>query len=166
MSIIVQTPRLVIREFLAGEQETYLNHFTDEMVTRYLPKRSREERVGIFNKALDQYAVTDILGMWGMFDDANGEFIGSCLLRSFNTEPGIIELGYSMEQKYWGRGLGGEMATAMVAHAFSDPNTVEVVAVTVPENIGSQRVLQKAGLLHQPNIFRDGLELAFFKLER
>jgi ribosomal-protein-alanine N-acetyltransferase len=164
MSIVAQTPRIIIREFLPDEENIYLNHFTDELVTRYLPVRSREERINFFRKALEQYAINKKAGTWGIFNKADGEFIGSCLLRPFNTEPGIVELGYSMERKYWGMGIGTEMATAMVAHGFTDPTTLQIVAVTTLENAGSQRVLEKAGLERMDNFVRDGMELAYFKI--
>jgi ribosomal-protein-alanine N-acetyltransferase len=164
MSIVAQTPRIIIREFLPDEENIYLNHFTDELVTRYLPVRSREERINFFRKALEQYAINKKAGTWSIFNKADGEFIGSCLLRPFNTEPGIVELGYSMERKYWGMGIGTEMATAMVAHGFTDPTTLQIVAVTTLENVGSQRVLEKAGLKRMDNFVRDGIELAYFKI--
>ncbi|MDB4925301.1 GNAT family N-acetyltransferase [Mucilaginibacter sp.] len=162
MSIIVQTPRVFIREFLPEEQEIYLNHFTDEKVALYLPKRDREERINIFNNALNQYPITKTIGVWGIFNKANGEFIGSCLLRPFND--GIIELGYSLEQKYWGQGIATEMAIAMTSHGLSDTNTLEIVAVTVLENLVSQRVLEKAGFKRMSNLSRNGEELAFFRV--
>jgi ribosomal-protein-alanine N-acetyltransferase len=164
MTTIAETPRLIIREFLPEEEETYLKHFTDEMVLRYIPKRSREERIGIFRKALDQYTINKKLGIWGIFNKANGDFIGSCLLRLFNSGPGIVELGYSMERKYWGMGIGTEMAKAMIAHSLSDTNTLEIVAVTELANTGSQKVLEKAGLKRIDNLIRDKEELAYFRL--
>jgi len=166
MHIITQTPRLIIREFSPEEQETYLHHFTDEEVCLYLPKRTTEERINIFQTAIANYANSKLTGIWGMFDKESGEFIGSCLLRPFNGDAKILEVGYSMDKKYWGQGIGTEMTEAMIAHGFSDTNVDEIVGVTVLENIGSQRVLEKAGLKRGDNFFRDGLELAFFRKTR
>ena len=166
MHIIAQTPRLIIREFLPEEQETYLHHFTDEEVCLYLPKRTTEERINIFQTAIANYANSKLTGIWGMFDKESGEFIGSCLLRPFNGDVKILEVGYSMDKKYWGQGIGTEMTEAMVAHSFADADIDEVAAVTVLENIASQRVLEKAGLERADNFFRDGLELAFFRKAR
>jgi ribosomal-protein-alanine N-acetyltransferase len=166
LKIITETPRIIIREFALNEQAIYLNHFEDVEVTRYLPVRTTEERIGIFRNALEQYSVSKNLGTWGMFHKASGDFIGSCLLRPFNTGPGVIELGYSIEKKYWGLGIGTEMATAMIIYGFSDPGTLAVVAVTTLENTASKRVLKKAGLKQLENLLRDGLELAYFKLTR
>ena len=166
MHIITQTPRLIIREFSPEEQETYLHHFTDEEVCLYLPKRTTEERINIFQTAIANYANSKLTGIWGMFDKESGEFIGSCLLRPFNGDVKILEVGYSMDKKYWGQGIGTEMTEAMVAHSFADADIDEVAAVTVLENIASQRVLEKAGLERADNFFRDGLELAFFRKAR
>ena len=164
MSLIAQTPRITIREFLTEELETYLDHFTDEQVTLHIPKRSREERIIIFNNALSQYPVTKTTGIWGMFDITTDDFIGSCLLRPFDDKAGVLELGYSLEQKYWGRGIATEMAKAMIDHGFADAVTNEIVAVTTLDNKGSQRVLEKAGFKQGDNLIRNGGELAYFRL--
>jgi len=166
MNIIVQTPRLIIREFLPQEKTVYLDHFTDEEVCKHLPKRSREERTTIFSTALTNYAATKQTGTWGMFDKLNGNFIGSCLLRPFNDQPGVLELGYSMEKSYWGKGIGTEMAKAMVNYAFTYENVKEVVGVTTLENTASQRVLEKAGLLRMDDVEKSGEMVAFFKKQK
>lgn len=162
--MIAQTPRIIIREFLKDDLETYLNHFTDGLVTLHLPKRSRDERIIIFNNALSQYLKTKTTGIWGMFDIVTDDFIGSCLLRPFDDKAGALELGYSLEQKYWGRGMATEMAKAMADHGFADAATYEIVAVTTLDNQGSQRVLKKAGFKQGDNLIRNGEELAYFKL--
>jgi ribosomal-protein-alanine N-acetyltransferase len=166
MATIARTPRLIIREFLPDEETIYLNHFNDELVIKYIPKRSSEERINIFRRGLGQYATSKTTGLWGIFSKTGGDFMGSCLLRPFYDETGVLELGYSLERKYWGGGFATEMATAMVAHGMSDQNISEVVAVTELENVGSQRVLEKAGLKRVDNLLRDGEELAYFRLKR
>jgi ribosomal-protein-alanine N-acetyltransferase len=166
MTIIAQTPRMIIREFTPDDLETYLTHFTDEEVALHLPKRSVEERTVIFNNALAQYQSTKAIGIWGIYEVNNGEFIGSCLLRPFNDEPDKLEVGYSLEKKYWGRGIGTEMTLAMVKHGFAANNITEIAACTTFDNIASQRVLEKAGLKRTENLVRNGEELAFFRLSR
>jgi ribosomal-protein-alanine N-acetyltransferase len=163
MNTIVQTPRLIIREFIAEEENTYLNHFTDEEVCLHLPKRSREERTNIFRTALANYATTKQTGVWGMFDKLTGDFIGSCLLRPFEEDPSRIEIGYSMEKRYWGKGIGTEMAIVLVNYALAHEAIKEVVGVTTLGNTGSQRVLEKAGLVRMDDLDRNGEVVAFFK---
>ncbi len=162
MSIIVRTDRITVREYLPNELETYLNHFVDEKVALYIPKRSRKERTDFFNDALIRYRETKVHGMWGIFNNADGEFIGGCLLRPYEDNPDILELGYSLEQKYWGQGIATEMAIALTAYGLNHAKSI-VACVVIP-NIVSQRVLVKAGFKQQPNAIKDGEELAYFTL--
>jgi ribosomal-protein-alanine N-acetyltransferase len=166
MAIITQTTRITIREFLLEELDTYLAHFNDEQLLLYIPKRTREQRINIFNTALSKYHESKTVGIWGMFNKADGTFIGSCLLRPYNDNLTILELGYSIERPLWGQGIASEMAGAMVAHAFADDSIAEIIAMTSLPNIASQRVLEKAGFKRIANQTREGEELACFSLSR
>ena len=162
MHIILQTPRLIIREYLPEEEEAYLNYH-DEEVLRYLPKRSHEERADRFRMAIAAYTDDKRMGAWGIFDKADGALIGGCLLRPFAGDAEKTELGYSLGRKYWGKGIGTEMAKAMVNYAIKNAAPA-VVGITDLENTGSQRVLEKAGLKRMANIFEGETELAYFEI--
>jgi len=164
MNTITQTPRLIIREFNAEEENTYLNHFNDEEVCRHIPKRSRDERINIFHTALANYAESKQTGIWGMFDKQTGNFIGSCLIRPYDNQPGKMEIGYSMDQVYWNKGIATEMATALVDYAFAGLDTKEIIGITTLDNVASQRVLEKAGLVRLADLEKNGEVVAFFKI--
>jgi len=166
MHAIAQTPRFVIRNFKPEEETVYMSLFEDKRVTVHLPDRSRKEHLEIFRKAFDDYAENKALGRWGIFNNLDGDFIGLCLLREYNDEAGKIELGYVLHQKYWGKGIASEMAIIMVSYALTHTNAKEIVGVTTLGNTGSQKVLEKAGLIRMPNFKRDGEELAFFRMRK
>jgi ribosomal-protein-alanine N-acetyltransferase len=166
MQIIAQTPRFVIRNFLPEEEEIFLSLFNDNRVTLHLPKRNRKENIEIFRCALNDYAENKSLGRWGIFNNTDGEYIGQCLLRSFADQPGKIELGYVLHQKYWSQGIASEMAIIMIGYAFTRTDTPEIVGVTTLGNIGSQKVLEKAGMTRMENFRRDGQVLAYFRITR
>lgn len=166
MHIIANTPRFVIRNFKAEEEEQFMSLFNDEQVTLHLPKRSRKENLEIFKKTLDGYSESPSLGRWGIFNNANGELIGMCLLRNYENGDEKVELGYVLARKFWGKGIASEMALIMVAYGFTHIKTKEIVAVTTLGNAGSQKVLEKAGLIRMDDIKRDGEELAYFSLVR
>jgi [ribosomal protein S5]-alanine N-acetyltransferase len=164
MHIIAQTPRFVIRDFKPEEENAYLLLFDDERVTLHLPARSRKEHIEIFRRSFQDYAANKGLGRWGLFNNRDGDFIGFCLLRNYDGKDGKVELGYAIHQKYWGKGIAGEMAIIMVAYAITHINPNEIVGVTTLGNIGSQKVLEKAGLTRMDNVQRDGEELAYFRM--
>lgn len=166
MQIIVQTPRLIIREFSPEEEESYIALFDDELVTRHLPQRTREQHIKIFRDGLAEYTTGKVPGRWGMYDAAGGGIIGMCLLRHYADEPGAIEVGYAMFRAYWGKGYGTEMTRALIPYGFEHSDTNVIVAVTTLENTASQNVLLKAGLTRVDDIIRDGEQLAYFKMYR
>ena len=58
------------------------------------------------------------------------------------------------------------MARILIAYGFTHTDTKEIVAVTTLGNIGSQKVLLKAGMAQLPNYLRDNEELAYFSIVR
>jgi RimJ/RimL family protein N-acetyltransferase len=84
-------------------------------------------------------------GLLAVEDRESGEFLGYAGLQHLEDGP-EVELAYYLGRAGWGRGLGTELARALVRHAFADLRLPRLVAVVRPENPASQRVLAKAGL--------------------
>lgn len=165
MSILYQSPRIIIREFLFQEQQTFLNLFEDNQVTQYLPNASPERYVEMFNELLENYEKKN-LSRWAIFDATNNNFIGMCVARIFVHNTDQIEIGYVLSREYWGKGIATEVCKAITQYSFANTNTKEVVAITDLDNSGSQNVLQKAGFERLNNLIRNKEELAYFKIER
>jgi ribosomal-protein-alanine N-acetyltransferase len=166
MNILTQTPRFIIRLFRPEEEELYLSLYDDDRVMQYLPFRSREEHVKIFREHLVAAPEGSVTGRWGLFNKADGDFIGMCLLRLFDDGSGSIELGYAFNYIYWGKGIASEMANAILSHMLTIKPDTKFVAVTDLANIPSQRVLEKAGMQRDGNYVRYGEELAMFRMKR
>jgi ribosomal-protein-alanine N-acetyltransferase len=160
-----ETPRIIIREFLPQEQETFLNLFKDDEVTQYLPQVSPERYVEMFSELLENYAKGN-LSRWAIFDTTNNNFIGMCVARVFVHNTNQIEIGYVLSKAYWGRGIATEVCKGITQYCFTNTNTDEVVAITDINNSGSQNVLQKAGFERLDNIIREDEEIAYFITKR
>ncbi len=78
-------------------------------------------------------------------DAATGKPAGDIGL--FYQEPitGQAMIGYSMLPAYRGRGFATRAAELLALWAFAEAGIARLIAGTLPSNIGSQRVLQKAG---------------------
>jgi len=55
------------------------------------------------------------------------------------------ELGYWIGEEYWGRGIVTEAVIAVTNYGFETFNLMHIFAGTFERNLGSQRVLLKAG---------------------
>jgi len=165
MSTLYQSPRIIIREFLPQEKQTFLDLFKDNQVTQYLPNASPERYLEMFDELLENYEKKN-LSRWAIFDATNNNFIGICVARIFVHNTSQIEIGYVLSREYWGKGIATEVCKAITQYSFTNTNTKEVVAITDLSNSGSQNVLQKAGFKRLDNLIRNQEELAYFKIER
>ena len=59
---------------------------------------------------------------------------------------GEVELLYTFEQTYWGRGYATEAATACVRFAFERTRLNRLIAMAYPEHHRSRHVMEKLGM--------------------
>ncbi|NNU65979.1 GNAT family N-acetyltransferase [Rhizobium indicum] len=85
----------------------------------------------------------------------DGRFVGRAGISKFRNEQ--FELGYSLREEAWGRGLATEAASALADWFFERKFASGFIAFTHPENIASQRVLRKIGMRERAPILIDGV---------
>lgn len=104
-------------------------------------------------------------GVWVFRDRGSNAFIGRAGLRAVTVEDeDVIELLYALMPEYWNRGLASEMARAILDAAAQSLHLREVVAFTLPHNLGSRRVMEKAGFRYQRDITWAGLPHVLYRL--
>jgi ribosomal-protein-alanine N-acetyltransferase len=164
----IETARLLLRPFTPVDLDDYTRLiFADADVMRYLPQRDlapreRAERtLAVFGGHWSQQG----LGVWAVTDKATGEFMGHCGLGPV-PEAGEIEVLYALGKAYWGRGIATEAARASVRFGFEQVNLARLIALAVPENIGSRRVMEHVGFTYEKDAHYFGLDLAYYVLPR
>lgn len=104
-------------------------------------------------------------GLWVLRDAADARVIGRAVLRHLLIEDqDEVEVGYAFFKEYWGRGLATEIAAACIVHGRDLLKQPSLVALTRAENIGSQRVMEKAGMRYDRDVTRDGLQHVLFRI--
>jgi len=68
--------------------------------------------------------------------------LGACVLMT--RQPGTVEIGYWLIPRARGRGLGSRAVALLSRWAVTEAGVARVEALVVPDNISSQRVLEKA----------------------
>jgi RimJ/RimL family protein N-acetyltransferase len=92
----------------------------------------------------------------------DGSFVGRAGISQFRSEQ--FELGYSLREEAWGKGLATEAAGALADWFFERQFAQGFIAFTHPENIASQRVLRKIGMRECSPILIDGVVGPAFEL--
>jgi [ribosomal protein S5]-alanine N-acetyltransferase len=104
-------------------------------------------------------------GMWMLRDAASFAVIGRAILRHLDVE-GVdeVEVGYGFMPDYWGRGLATEIALECVRIGFDPLGFRSLVAITTPDNLASQRVMTKTGLVYERDIVHAGTPHVLFRI--
>jgi RimJ/RimL family protein N-acetyltransferase len=93
------------------------------------------------------YERGDGYGYWAAIEKATGDFLGWFHFRPGESAgPGEVELGYRLRRAAWGKGYGTEVSRALIRKGFADLGVRRVVASTYEHNVGSRRVMEKAGM--------------------
>jgi RimJ/RimL family protein N-acetyltransferase len=147
----LETDRLVLRRFTADDADLLVELDNDPEVMRYInggTPVSREEIVTDYLPAfLSYYDRFEGYGFWAAIEKATERFVGWFHLRPGPEDPPTEpELGYRLHRAAWGGGLATEGSRALIDKAFADLGATRVHASTMAVNVGSRRVMEKAGL--------------------
>ncbi|HHI9467099.1 TPA: GNAT family N-acetyltransferase [Legionella anisa] len=148
MSILVETPRLLIKTPVLDNLEYWYVLHSDEDVMEYMG--------GVQSKSvIQEWLQSDILHhhkhgftMGSVFKKNNNEFIGRAGLTylDHNDNQPDIEIGYVLHKKHWGQGYAVELVEALIDWGLAHLAVNKLVVVTRPENTRSKRLLEKCGL--------------------
>jgi RimJ/RimL family protein N-acetyltransferase len=159
------TDRLILRPWKDNDLAPFAAMNADPAVREFFPGLlTREESDASARRAQSKIAQRGF-GMFAAELRANGEFAGFIGLDPMDFAiPGIatptIEIGWRLARAYWGKGLATEGARAVVRYAFETLRLKEIVAITVPANIRSRRVMEKIGMAHMPALDFDHPRIA------
>lgn len=147
MKQILETPRLILREFTLDDVDSLVRVFSDAETMRFYP--APFDRIGVENwiaRNLRRYA-KDGFGLWASVLKSSGEVVGDCGLTVQNVD-GIdeVEIGYHTRRDLWGQGLAAEAAQACRAFGFARLPVDRLISIIRPENLASRRVAEKNGM--------------------
>jgi len=103
-------------------------------------------------------------GSW-ILRDERAQVVGRAILRHLELD-GVddVEVGYSLDPPVWGRGLATEIAAACLEHARADLELTTVVALTLPANARSRRVIEKVGLTYERDVMHAGFPSVLYRV--
>jgi RimJ/RimL family protein N-acetyltransferase len=65
---------------------------------------------------------------------------------------GQPEVGWRLREDVWGRGYAKEAAVASLDYGFDHCNFSRIHALTIPENRASWGLMERLGMIHQPDL--------------
>ena len=155
-----ETERLRLRPFVDQDAVPLHQILAVDGVLRYYPSSDppdleRVER--LVSRQLEHWEEHGY-GWWAVDDRAkNMELIGWSGLQ-YLPETDEIEIGYLLTRPFWGQGLATEGARVGMNFGLKTLQIPTIIGIVHPENLASQRVLEKIGLQYQVKAEYFGME--------
>ncbi|MHB8645177.1 MAG: GNAT family N-acetyltransferase [Thermomicrobiales bacterium] len=151
MEVFLETDRLLLRRFTEADVDNLVALDSDPEVMRFInggtptPRDAiRDDFLPAFLRYYDQF---EGLGFWAAIEKSTGDFLGWFHFRPpKSSSPDDVELGYRLRKAAWGKGYGTEGSRALIRKGFTELGVRRVFATTYQDNLGSRRVMEKAGM--------------------
>ena len=145
---IIETPRLIIREFTMSDIDDLAYILSKPEVMHYSPTGaiSTEETAIKIKSYIDSYQ-QHRYGKWAVIHRNTGKLIGYCGIAIEQIDNNLEnELGYRFDPDFWCQGFATEAASSCINYAFDTLHLEYLLGIVEPENTASVRVLQKIGM--------------------
>lgn len=164
---ILQIGELIMRPLAAGDVDAIATLWADPKITRYLPSRgapiARENTEAVLAAFVEHWQQRRY-GVWAIVKNSS-EVIGYCGLR-YLDQLNEVELLYGLAKAHWGRGITTQAAQAAISYGFNIASLDRIIALALPENQASRRVMEKVGLRYEKQIQIFNLEAVYYSIER
>ncbi len=165
MTIILDTDRLILREWKDEDIPAFIAMNQDPRVMEFFPALRTEQESRALVERICQHFRAHGFGAFAVELKATGEFIGftSLMIPDFEAHfTPCVEIGWRLAHKFWGKGYATEAAKAVLKEGFEKHGLEEIVSFTSMLNKPSMRVMEKIGLkrdlngdFDHPNIPKD-----------
>ena len=149
----LRSERLVLRAWRDDDRAAFAALNADPAVMEFFPSMlSRAESDAMVDR-IRQHFDAHGLGLWAVEVPGEAAFIGYVgLVHVPFAAPftPAVEVGWRIAAAHWGRGYATEAARTALDFGFDRVALGEIVSMTVPANLRSQRVMQKLGMHRTP----------------
>ena len=166
----VQTERLVLEPLRPGDFDALYALHTHPQVMPTLwarPEPPTRRQVADQLQAKIEHWERHGFGYWLARDRSTGAVVGrGGPQHTFLGGLYAVEVGWAIAPERWGQGLATELARAAVQTAFGPLRLRELIALALPENLASRRVMEKTGFAYEREVEYHELRHVLYRLRR
>jgi len=148
-NVTIETERLLLREFNPEDWSAVHEYAVDPQVYRHMPwgPNSEDETRAFVERAMARQLEEPRLHFeLAVTLRGSGQLIGGCGIRAADERFRSADMGYCLRQDCWGKGLGTEAASALIAFGFEHLGVHRIWATCDTGNTRSAHVLEKSGM--------------------
>ncbi|MGZ4199460.1 MAG: GNAT family N-acetyltransferase [Thermoleophilia bacterium] len=146
MSLRLETPRLIVRDYTAADLDDVAEILADPEVFWWVKEPFTRKRARLWLDEEMGYVARDGTGRRAVVLRTTGKVIGGAGLVWRDLESGReLELGYHLHHGYWGRGFATEAGAVCLEYARS-LGLRRVISLIYVDNPRSEAVARRLGM--------------------
>ena len=151
---ILETERLLLRRVVKEDVNEIFALRSDKETMKYIPRplvKTEEEAMAHFTMIDEKIENNEGIN-WAITLKNDPKLIG--LIGHYRIKPEHFraEIGYMLLPEYQGKGIAAEAIQELVKYGFEIMKLHSIEAVIDPENLASEKVLQKSGFVKEAHL--------------
>jgi ribosomal-protein-alanine N-acetyltransferase len=145
------TDRLILRKITLEDAPELFFMRTDDRIMKYI-ERPRPKDINdtiVFINSINEKEKNNDLVTWGIALKHDPKLIGTICYLNIEKENYRSEIGYALHPDHWGKGVMHEVLEVVINYGFNVMKLHSIGANINPENIGSQKLLEKNGFVRE-----------------
>lgn len=149
----LSTDRLRLRRWQAGDRKPFARMNSDPRVTEFLAAPLTAAESDALADRIEAHFETHGFGLWAIEIPGVVSFSGFIGLSVPGYETPFtpcVEVGWRLDPAHWGKGYATEGAREAVRFGFEQIGLSEIVSFTTRKNHRSRRVMDRIGMIRDP----------------
>jgi RimJ/RimL family protein N-acetyltransferase len=145
-----ETQRLLLRQWREDDFSAFHQINTDPRVMELYPALNTPEQTRASMARANESMQVNGFGLFAVEEKSTRRLLGFIGLQKVPFEAHFtpaVEIGWRLAFDLWGSGLATEGARAVLEDGFTRCDLKEIIAMTVPHNVRSRRVMEKLGMI-------------------
>ena len=164
----VRTERLLLRQWRANDAERMAEIYAEPRFLEHMPAHDLAEtraQLERFARGWREHGYSH----WAVEEAASGRLIGRAGLMRHDDWPladYAVEVGWSFDPEYWGRGYATEAGRAGVDCWLERLTEPQLISVTTPANDRSRAVMERLGFTLRGDTHWHRYDVVWYALDR
>lgn len=150
MTIMLETPRLLLRSFEDADLEDFLAYRSDPLVAEYqgwdapYPLEDGQRFIAAMHNCLP--GGMDTWCQLAIQEKTSGTLLGDIGIFTSGAHTLQAELGFTLARRHQGRGFASEAVRRVITYLFRSLGVHRVTALCDVENTPSYRLMERVGM--------------------
>lgn len=144
----INTSRLIIKSIQLSDAEAILNYRSDPIANKYqgwVPHNLEDVNDFIQNRVELEINIPETWHQLVIIHKESEKIIGDIGLHFMDHEEKQVEIGFTLDKNYQGKGYATEALKHLINYLFNNLNKHRILASIDPKNISSIKLVERLG---------------------